>query len=347
MAEKEAVLVVCPGRGTYGKAELGYLRRHHADKTELIGSFDRRRAGRGQPTVSELDGAPRYRVALHTRGDVASPLIFACSYADFLAIDRGRYEIAAVTGNSMGWYSALAVGGAVGGEEGFRIIDAMGENSQAHEPGGQVLLTIVDEDWRPVPGLREAILALVEAIAARPGHALFLSIDLGGMLVLAGDQAGLAALLDEAPPTPGREPMRLAGHGPFHTPLMRESSERARAALAADGFGSPAAPLIDGRGHIWRPHASEAAAMWRYTFETQILEPYDFALAVQVAVKEYAPDRIILLGPGDTLGGAIAQALIAIRWKGLRSKAEFQALQADQPFLLAMGRDDQRGRATG
>ena len=233
MAEKEAVLVVCPGRGTYGKAELGYLKRHHADKAEPIGTFDRIRAERGQPTVSELDGAERFQTSLHTRGDVASPLIFACSFADFLAIDRSRFEVAAVIGNSMGWYSALAVGGAVGAEDGFRIIDAMGGNSQAHARGGQLLLTVVGDDWRPVPGLREAILDLVAAIGARPGHARHLSIDLGGMLVLAGDEAGLAALLDETPPTPGRAPMRLAGHGPFHTPLMRESSERARAALAA------------------------------------------------------------------------------------------------------------------
>ncbi|HLL31753.1 MAG TPA: ACP S-malonyltransferase, partial [Allosphingosinicella sp.] len=165
MADKEAALVVCPGRGTYGKAELGYLKRLHGDKKELIGTFDRLRSERGQPTITELDGADRFSPALHTRGDIASPLIFAASYADFLSIDSGRFDIAAVTGNSMGWYSALAVAGAVGPEQGFRIIDSMGENSQAGEPGGQVLLTLVDEAWRELPGLREKLKALVAAIA--------------------------------------------------------------------------------------------------------------------------------------------------------------------------------------
>ena len=124
-------------------------------RRELIATFDRLRAERGQPTISELDGAERFSVATHTRGDIASPLIFTASYADFLAIDRSRFDIAAVTGNSMGWYTALACAGAVGAEHGFAIVDAMGENSQAGEPGGQVLLTLVDEDWREVPGLRE------------------------------------------------------------------------------------------------------------------------------------------------------------------------------------------------
>jgi hypothetical protein len=210
-----------------------------------------------------------------------------------------------------------------------------------------VLLTLVDEQWRQIPGLREAVLSLVDSVNARAGCALYMSIELGGMLVLAGNESGLAALLAEAPPTPAREPLRLVNHGPFHSELMRESSERARSRLPASWFGSPAVPMIDGRGHVWRPFASGAEALWHYTFATQILETYDFTRALQVAVREYAPDRIILLGPGDTLGGAIAQALIAIEWEGLRSKQDFQDRQSSAPLLLAMGRDDQRPLVTG
>ena len=250
MAEREKVLVVCPGRGTYGKAELGYLRRFPAKNGDPVTSFDRLRAERGRPTLSELDGADRFSPALHTRGDIASPLIFAASYADFLSLDRNRFDVAAVTGNSMGWYTALAVAGAVGPEQGFRIIDSMGENSQAGEPGGQILLTLVGEDWREIPGLRDEVLALAESIGDRDGCSLYVSIELGGMIVFAGNEAGLAALLAEAPPTPAREPLRLVNHGPFHTPLMAGSSERALAQLPADWFGSPDVPMIDGRGHI-------------------------------------------------------------------------------------------------
>ena len=222
----------------------------------------------------------------------------------------------------------------------------MGENSQAGEAGGQVLLTLTGEDWRELPGLREEVLALAASIGGRDGCRLHVSIELGGMIVFAGNEAGLAALVAEAPPTPAREPLRLVNHGPFHTPLMTGSSERALAQLPADWFGSPEVPMVDGRGHIWRPFASSAAALHDYTFVHQILETYDFTRAVQVAVSEYAPDRIVLLGPGDTLGGAIAQALIAIEWRGLRSKADFQDMQAADPFLISMGREDQRALVT-
>jgi acyl transferase domain-containing protein len=218
----------------------------------------------------------------------------------------------------------------------------MGLNSQTHGPGGQILLQVVDDDWRPVPGLRENLLALVADIAVRPGHALALSIDLAGMLVLAGNEKGLATLLAEAPPTPGRDPLRLAGHGPFHTPLMFGSADKAQAELPASLFGPPAIPMVDGRGHIWRRFASDPAAIRDYSFGHQILAPYDFALSVQVAVREYAPDVLILPGPGDTLGGAIAQALIGIGWQGLASKADFAARQASDPILLSMARPEQR-----
>ena len=348
MSARKTALVVAPGRGTYGKGELGSIARLHGARFgDLIANFDAQRRERDQPTVTDLDGADRFSVATHMRGDVAAPLIYTASVLDFLSIDRDAYDVVAVAGNSMGWYSALALGGAVSVEDGFRISNAMGLNSQTHGPGGQILLQVVDEDWRAVPGLRETLVSLVADIGSRAGHALALSIDLAGMLVLAGNEEGLAALLAEASETPGRDPLRLAGHGPFHTPLMFGSSDKAKAELPPSLFGAAALPMVDGRGHIWRRHASDPAAVWDYTFGHQILAPYDFALSVQVAMREYAPEVIILPGPGDTLGGAIAQSLIGIGWQGINGKADFAARQAADPILLSMGRAEQRALVTG
>ena len=147
---KQSALVIAPGRGTYAETELGYLARHHGDRADMIARFDAARAVKGQPSLTELDGAERFSNSLHLRGDVAAPLIYAASYLDFLAIDRSKVDVVAITGNSMGWYSALACGGAVSGDDGFTIADAMGVNSQAHGPGGQMVVTVVDEDWREI-----------------------------------------------------------------------------------------------------------------------------------------------------------------------------------------------------
>ena len=71
---KRTALVVCPGRGTYNKDELGYLARHHVDKAAFIDAVDGVRAGLGQTTVSDLDKRARYSVAEHTRGEVTRHL---------------------------------------------------------------------------------------------------------------------------------------------------------------------------------------------------------------------------------------------------------------------------------
>ena len=332
---RETVLVVCPGRGSYGATELGYLARHHAGSS-LLAAFDDQRNKRGVESVAALDTASRFSTARHGSGENAAPLIYAASILDFLALDPAKCEVVAVCGNSMGWYTALACAGAVSPDAGFAIADAMGINSGTGEPGGQVLLTLVGDDWKPDPALRGE----VERVIARSGA--FRSIELGGMLLVAGGERELDALLAALPPMPGRPPLRLAGHGPFHTPLMAESSRSALEQLAPEWFGPPRIPLIDGEGRVWRAKAFRPEAMHHYTFTTQILEPYDFTRSLAVGIKEFAPDRIVLLGPGDTMGGAIGQVLVAERWLGIGDKAGFAARQGAAPFLIAMGREDQR-----
>ena len=334
---RETVLVVCPGRGTYGARELGYLARYHADDP-LLAKFDRLREDRGAETLSTLDSASSFSNKRHGSGQNASPVIYVASLLDFLALDLDRSEIVAVCGNSMGWYTALACAGAVSPEHGFTIADAMGINSGTGKPGGQVLLTLVGDDWRPDPALREEVERAIEQSGVHR------SIELGGMLLVAGSDAAIDRLLATLPPLPGRPPLRLAGHGPFHTPLMGQSSRRAIEQLPAEWFGPPRIPLIDGKGHIWRAKAATPEAMHRYTFTTQILETYDFTRSLSVGIKEFAPNRIVLLGPGDSLGGAIGQVLVAETWLGIADKAAFAAQQASDPFLIAMGREDQRAQ---
>ena len=185
MTRKTAV-VICPGRGTYNATELGYLSRHFPD-AGLLSRFEALRAG--QESLSDLDGAASFSLSRHGRGDNASLLIYAASYGDFLSLDL---DVVAVTGNSMGWYTALACAGAVTPEHGFQIANTMGR-LMAEAPGGQLIHPHMGEDWRPDPARKAALLARVTEIATRQGHTLALSIDLGGLLVIAGNEAGLTA----------------------------------------------------------------------------------------------------------------------------------------------------------
>jgi len=341
---KTAVLI-CPGRGTYSKTELGYLRQYFPDPI-LLAQFDTARISAGQDPVTELDGAARFSASRFGRGDNASALIYAATLGDFLSIDQSKTEIVAITGNSMGWYSALSCAGAMTPLAGFELANTMGTLMEEAPVGGQLIYPFVSADWRPNPAKKARLLARVSEINARPHHTLALSIDLGGTLVLAGNEAGLRSFENAVPQAQGRFPMRMENHAAFHTVLQSRVAERGRARIGVECFGNPQLPLIDGRGVIWWPGSSDARHLRDYTLGDQVTRSYDFTRAVTIAAREFAPDIFIVTGPGTTLGGAVAQSLILANWRGMADRTGFQDLQARAPVVVSMGLRTQRSSVT-
>jgi len=237
-------------------------------------------------------------------------------------------------------YLTLAGGGALSLSKGIELVDTMGTLMEEHGFGGQLVYPFVDENWTANPANEESIRRAL-ADANQIGKA-YLSIRLGGTAVLAGDERGLAALEASLPETQERYPFRLARHAAFHTPLLSHVSDLASDQFANDFFQKPTIPMIDGRGTIWLPQATNREELREYTLGHQVTETYNFSKSIEVAVKEFAPDKLILTGPGSTLGAPIAQELIKHNWRGLTSKADFSAAQKEEAFLLAMGREDQR-----
>ncbi len=341
---KKRALVICPGRGTYNATELGYLKTHHAARQDVIAAVDAVRSAMGQMTVSQLDGADKYTPSVHMTGDNASALIYACAMADFDAIDREKFDIVAVTGNSMGWYLALACAGIVDLAGGARLVNNMGDIMHQHGAGGQIVWSICDDDWNIQQDKLLFINNLMIESSIISEVSLHVSIRLGGMIVFAADEAGLKWLMERLPKD-DRFPLRLMHHAAFHSPLLNHVVPIARAGNPLTDFGVGEIPAIDGQGRIWSPRAFNRDAIYRYTLGTQLTDSYDFTRAVQVAAAEFAPDTVIVLGPGTTLGAPVAQALIASGWRGLSGKADFQARQQDEPILISMGMAEQRAWA--
>lgn len=341
---KKRALVVCPGRGTYNAAELGYLKTHHAARQDVIATVDAVRTAKGQMTVSQLDSAEKYTPSVHMTGDNASALIYACAMADFAAIDREQYEIVAVTGNSMGWYLALACAGILDLEQGAQLVNNMGGLMHHHGTGGQVVWSAADEDWKTQQQKIKFIKNLLNEARDHSDVNIHISIRLGGMIVFAADEAGMKWLMERLPKD-DRFPLRLMHHAAFHSPLLDHIVPMARAENPIGDFGDGDIPAVDGQGRIWSPSAFDRHAIYAYTLGAQLTETYDFTRAVQVAAAEFAPDTIIVLGPGTTLGAPTIQSLIASGWRGLSGKADFQARQQDDPILISMGMADQRGWA--
>lgn len=332
--------LVFPGRGSYTSGSLGSLPAEHP----LVQEAEELRAGyaeRGLPSLASLDGATAFDPRTHLRPANASPLIYVASLLD-ARVAGADHRIVVTMGNSLGWYTALAASGALPFSDGFRLVQEMAllqeEPLPAGGPGGQVIYPLTDADWRPDPDRRAA----VEAVLAAGEGAVFPSVHLGGYAVLAGTEAGVERLLRELPPVKVGErlyPLRLALHGPYHTPLLGHVAAAATEALGDLAWSAPRIPIIDGRGVAWSPWSTDPADLRAYTLALQPIAPYDLAASVRVALREWAPDVLILPGPGNSLGGICGQIVVAEGYRGIRDRGAFaEAQRGREPVLLSMGR---------
>ncbi len=339
---KKTAVVICPGRGTYGRNELGYLHQHHDNKREMINLIDQYRASKEQTSIWELDGRTDFSLKDHIPGENSASLIYACSFGDFLDINQDEYDIVAVTGNSMGWYIACACAGAFNQHNAIEIINTMGSQMKDGLIGGQLIYPEVDEFWNRSDDQIKLIEEKLILVNELDGHEAYTSIHFGGLRVIGGNDQALRWLLKELPNTQEHYPFRLPGNAAFHTPLLSETSSKAKKELLPKLFQKPNIPLIDGRGKIWMPYSTDVNELWDYTLGHQVDKTYDFTTAIKIAIKEFAPDKLIITGPGMTLGGAVAQSLIMENYKNITNKESFKELQSDNPYILAMGDENQR-----
>jgi len=334
---KKRIVVVCPGRGSYTKETLGYLNKYQSKFSHFIAELDQEKSKLNELTISELDKAESFKPALHTKGEHASTLIYACSYCDFLNIDSDKYEVVAVTGNSMGWYIAMAVAGALGTKQAFNVINIMGSMMKSGIIGGQIIYPITDVDWQIDQQKKKQVQSIIFETNLISGCQAYISIHLGGYLVIGGNQKALDHLL-KALPKQENYPFQLLNHAAFHTPLLQETSVQAFAELTEELFSKPRIPMVDGRGHLWMPYSTNVSDLYQYTLGHQVTEVYDFTKAISFCLKEFCPDHLVLLGPGNTLGGSIGQILVENNWRNIKSKTDFTEMQKETPFLISLGK---------
>jgi malonyl CoA-acyl carrier protein transacylase len=330
-------IVAFPGRGAYTGASLGVLPEQHAwvrRAEELRSRYD-------LPSLLALDRAERFDPRLHLRPANAAPIVFLVGmlHAERIAVD---HEVVAAMGDSMGWYTALAAAGSLSFDDAFRLTQEMSllQEQPLPEggPGGQVIYPLTDASWRPDPKLSSAV---TSALAAGNGG-VHRSVELGGYAVLAGTESGIGALLHALPPIKVGErafPIRLALQGPYHSPLVKHVATAAQHLRIELEWQAPTVTLIDGRGERFTPWSADPSELAQYTLGDHIIGPYRFATALRVALREYAPEVVLLPGPGNSLGGICGQVLVAEGYRGIRSRQAFERAQAGpRPLLLSIRR---------
>jgi [acyl-carrier-protein] S-malonyltransferase len=332
-------LVLCPGRGSYGRDSLGKLK---GVQSPALDVFEAMRRELDRPTVREIDGAAEYSSTFHLMGEHASALTAGVSLADLDQLDPSTVQVVGVVGNSMGWYTALGYAGALPMNHCALLVEAMGQYQADNIIGGQIMVPLVDEQWRLDPRVAQAVEGIVEDTPD-----LFWSIHLGGHAVLGGTTTALDVAegrLKALKLGQTQEPYRIPMHSAFHTPLMASTAAQATTDLSELDWRAPRVPLIDGRGRVHTPHSANPAFLRDYTLGPQVTDTYDLSLCLRTALRTLGPDVVILPGPGSKLSSAVAQAMISEGWSGIHCQDDFVNRQHQEPVLLSMRWPDERAQ---
>ena len=332
---KKRSLVIVPGRGSYTRESSNYLSKvRNKNLDSFLNKIDAKRELNNEKSISLLDRSP-FKPKVHLVGENAAALTYFCSFADYKNIDLDHYDIVGILGNSMGWYTTLALSGSISLDDGYDLVNILGSMMKEQIIGGQLIYPIINDNWNFDNSIFQKVMKKISDAGA------YISIYLGGYIVIGGDEIALKSLISSLDSIEDF-PFKIPFHAAFHTPLLSGISNEAQKKIDKNIFKKPDIPIIDGRGFIWSKYSTNIDELYNYTLHQQVVEPFNFSKAVTVAIKELAPEKIILLGPGNSLGGPTAQVLIKNKWMGIESKESFLAHQKKNTYLISMSIDKQR-----
>ncbi|MBI5285158.1 MAG: ACP S-malonyltransferase [Chloroflexi bacterium] len=222
----------------------------------------------------------------------AQPAIYVTSLA-CLAVAREAAALphapAFVAGHSLGEYTALAAAGAVGFDDGLRLVEQRGKLTQAAAdatPGGLAAVLGLDD-------------ATAEAVCAAAG-AEVCNINSPGQLVIGGSKDAVAKACALAVERGARRAIPLDVGGAFHTSLMAPAAAGMREAVDAIEVRAPAIPVVAND----RGSAITDPAEIRTELVYQLTHPVRWVQCVEY-MGQHGVTEFIEIGPGRVLTGLI------------------------------------------
>lgn len=205
------------------------------------------------------------------------------------AAERLGIEPSVCAGHSLGEYTALTATGALGFDEGVRLVceraDAMHEAGAAN-PGTMAAVLGLDDDE-------------VEVACRRADSDVWVAnFNANGQVVIAGSPEGVQAAGAIAKELGAKRVMSLQVSGAFHTPFMTPARDRLRQAIAAASprdSDTPVVANVDGYAH-------DRGTEWQSLLSAQLSSPvrwkHSLLTMATMGVTGFAE-----LGPGGVLTG--------------------------------------------
>jgi [acyl-carrier-protein] S-malonyltransferase len=234
------------------------------------------------------------------------------------AIERLGIEPTGVAGHSVGEYSALAASGALGFEDGVRVVAERGEAMQAAadaQPGVMSVIAGCDADTVDI------------ACRLADGEVWVANFNSAEETVVAGEAGAVARAGAEAIEMGARKVSPVAVSGAFHTPFMAPARNRLRKILATITFHDAEIPVIanvDARRHT-------SAADWDRLLSAQLVSPIRWRQSILRlgGLMERGTDAerlFVELGPGDALSTMITDTLPSVTTVAVSAPADLDRL---------------------
>jgi [acyl-carrier-protein] S-malonyltransferase len=228
------------------------------------------------------------------------------------AVERLGIEPSFCAGHSLGEYTALTATGALGFDDGVRLVvaraDAMHEAGLA-QPGTMAAVLGLDDDQVDV------------ACRRADADVWIANYNAPGQVVIAGSPDGVAAATEHAKELGAKKVMPLQVSGAFHTPFMTAARNRLRAAIADADPRDTEVPVISNVDAL--PH--HEGKEWASLLSAQLSSPVRWKQCLQelhdLGVSDYAE-----LGPGGVLTGMAKRSVTGARTISVATPEELDKL---------------------
>jgi len=205
------------------------------------------------------------------------------------AVERLGVEPSFCAGHSLGEYTALTATGALGFDDGVRLVV---ERAEAMHEAGQ-----------NSPGTMSAILGLddelVEVACRRADSDVWVAnFNAPGQIVIAGSAEGVARAVEIAKELGAKKAMALPVSGAFHTPFMTPARERLREAIAAAQPRDTEVPIVSNVDAIAHDHGND----WASLLSAQLSSPVRWKQCL-LTLADLGVTGFAELGPGGVLTG--------------------------------------------
>lgn len=228
------------------------------------------------------------------------------------AVERLGFEPSLCAGHSLGEYTALTANGALGFDDGVRLV--IERAAAMHDAGIKS------------PGVMSAVLGLddehVETACRRADSDVWVAnFNAPGQVVIAGSPTGVQLASEHAKELGAKRIMALPVSGAFHTPLMASARDRLREAIAAAKPRDSDVPIVSNVDAKAHSHGNE----WTTLLSAQLSSPVRWKQCLETMFESGIKD-FVELGPGGVLTGMAKRTIESARTLSISTPEELDKL---------------------